>query len=133
MKREAGASNPKPMTRPWDDIQAFYEKYAGQLPGLAPLLKLVQQIQGSRYATGIHAWTSMHDLCIVPNPRIYPDSIPCLRIHPFYDGSFEFRYIDTPIERKQWRRLIEGDELFPRLERFLDQMRWLPNEECRRD
>jgi hypothetical protein len=60
--------------------------------------------------------------CRVP----YPYNGPYLRISPRFDGTLELRYIDTHIEDKQWRRAVDQDHAFARLERFMEQVLWIP-------
>ncbi len=52
------------MTRPWPEVAAFYEGLG--LPGrsVGALAALARKISESPLATGLFAWTSMHDLCI---------------------------------------------------------------------
>jgi len=94
------------------------------------MVRLVQQIEASKYATGIHGETSQCDLCITQLPTTaYPDG-PHLRISPRTDGVIEFRYLDTNVRQKQWHRTVKDDEAFARLERFFDQLRWFPRHVC---
>jgi hypothetical protein len=109
------------MTRPWADIEATYR---GR-DEVAPMLRLVEQIRSSPYELKLHAWTSMHDLCIVQAPCTYPYDGPYLRISPRFDGTIEFRYFDTHIEDKQWHRVVNEDDAFARLERFMEQVHWI--------
>jgi hypothetical protein len=90
------------------------------------MLRLVEQIEASRYARGIYAVTSMHDLCITQQPSGgYLDG-PYLRISPLFDGSIEFRYFDTHVRQRQWHRIVKENDAFARLERFFDQLHWFP-------
>jgi hypothetical protein len=90
------------------------------------MVKLVERIEASRYANGIHGETSACDLCITQSPEsAYPDG-PHLRISPQADGSMEFRYFDTYVRKRQWSRVVQQDEGSLRLERFLDQLHWFP-------
>jgi hypothetical protein len=91
------------------------------------MLALVQAIEASRYASGLYAWQSMHDLCIVQTPVNYPYDGPYLRISPLVGGKLEFRYFDTFKKDHQWHRTVEGSEGFDRLERFIDQIHWFTN------
>ena len=95
------------------------------------MVALVEQIEASHYAKGLHGWTSMHDLCIAQTPGS-PQSGPYLRIAPRFDGKIEFRYIDTYRAERQWHRIVNEDEAFSRLERFFDQLHWFgPTEKPR--
>ncbi len=86
------------------------------------MLRLVEQIEASRYARGLYAWTSAVDLCIAQVPAPYDG--PYLHISVLHDGNIEFRYIDTAIEARQWHRVVAGEEAFSRLERFIEQLHW---------
>jgi hypothetical protein len=86
--------------------------------------KLVSNIESSRYVPGLFAWTSAYDLCIAQTPVTYPYHGPHLRVSPLENGQLEFRYLDTQIEQKQWRRVVDGAEGFARLERFIEQLHW---------
>jgi hypothetical protein len=66
----------------------------------------------------------MHDLHIIQTRATYPYDGPQLVISPRDDGAVEFRYVDTPIASKQWRRIVPGSEAFARLQRFADDLRW---------
>jgi hypothetical protein len=116
------------MTKPWTHIQRAYRGMVDAGLRVDGMLRLVKRIEASRYARALHAWTSMHDLCIVQVPCCYPDYLPFLRISPLFDGTVEFRYIDTLIEEKQWRRRVNEEDAFRRLERFIDQLRWAVRE-----
>jgi len=112
------------MTRSWSDIEARYRDTAALGPAFRAMLQLVQDIQRSRFAGGLHPWTSMHDLCIAQQPVAYPHDLPHLRIAPQSDGRIEFCYVDTAVRERQWHRIVAGDGAFDRLERFLEQLRW---------
>jgi len=116
------------MVRSWEEIRETYQGFVESGLELKPMLKLVESIQKSPYADGLYAWTSMHDLCIVQSPVTYPYDGPYLRISPQFNGKVEFRYIDTHVESKQWHRTESEDELFPRLEGFINQLHWFVKE-----
>jgi hypothetical protein len=118
------------MTRPWSDTENFYRWLVDGGLDVRGMLLLVEQIAASQYARALHAWTSMHDLCIVQVPCTYPYDGPYLRISPLFNGWIEFRYIDTPIEEKQWRRRVKAEDAFQRLERFIDQLHWVVREKA---
>ena len=112
------------MTRPWTEIIEFYRSFQGGKLNLDFMLAFAEKIKSSEYVKGLHAWTSMHDLCIVQSEVEYPYDGPYLRVHPLFDGTVEFRYIDTHVKEKQWSRIVGEDELFDRLESFLNQLYW---------
>jgi hypothetical protein len=112
------------MTRPWNVIEDHYAQLSAHGGAFTSMLRLVQEIRRSRYVHGLHAWTSMHELCVVQQPVSYPYSGPHLRISPVQDDHIEFRYIDTYVEEGQWHRLVDGGEAFGRLEHFIDQLHW---------
>jgi hypothetical protein len=111
------------MTKPWADIEASYR---GR-DEVAGMLRLVEQVRASPYEPALHAWTSMHDLCIVQVPCTHPYDGPYLRVSPRFDGTIEFRYVDTYIENKQWHRVVNEHDAFQRLERFMQQVHWIPS------
>jgi hypothetical protein len=93
------------------------------------MVRLVTQIMDSRYAVGLFAWTSMHDLCIVQTEMEYPPyPTTYLRIRPVEeDGRFlEFRYLDTGPAEQQWHRVVEREHGFQQLEQFLKHLHWFP-------
>jgi hypothetical protein len=108
----------------WIEIRNYYVALVDGSAPLDSMLLLVSEIERSRFAQGLYAWTSMCDLCIVQTPVSYPYHGPYLRISPRSDGKLEFRYVDTYNESKQWHRTVEGRDGFSRLERFIDQLHW---------
>jgi len=66
----------------------------------------------------------MFDLC-VQQTDTPPQSGPYLRISPLHSGTVEFRYIDTAIADRQWHREAMAEDVVSRLDRFLDQLRWI--------
>jgi hypothetical protein len=119
------------MIRSWTDIEDPYRQSAEACAPVKGMLRLVEQIRSSPYARALYAWTSMHDLCIVQVPCTYPYDGPCLRITPLFNGTIEFRYIDTCIESRQWHRVAKEEGAFDRLERFIDQLHWVAKEKKR--
>jgi hypothetical protein len=116
------------ITRPWDQISKRYQEWMGKDLGVEAISRLVDKIISSRYANGIHAWTSMLDLCIVQQEVTYVNEGPYLRIRPLSDGQLKFQYIDTYIVERQWSRTVPGLEAFERLEKFFDQLHWFSKE-----
>lgn len=113
------------MIRTWGDIKTFYQGLVTNGAPLQGMVRLVEQIEGSPYAGGVHGETQMYELRLtqIPSSSVYPDG-PHLRISPRFDGTIEFRYIDTYVEKKQWHRVVEEGDAFSRLVRFFDQLRW---------
>src|SRR5262249_17227005 len=109
------------MIRPWSEIKTYYEQLGASLQGM---LRLVEQIEGSRYANGIYGETSGCDLRITQTPHSAYRDGPYLWISPQADGRLEFRYIDTYVRNRQWSRRVKQDAGFSRLERFFDQLHW---------
>jgi hypothetical protein len=48
-----------------------------------------------------------------------------LRASPQFDGTVEFRYIDTHIKSRQWSRTVPPEAVIGRFEAFLDQLHWI--------
>jgi hypothetical protein len=117
------------MITPWNEIRSFYEELVAHGLPLQAMVRLIEQIEASRYARGLYAYTSMHDLCVTQVPEISTiQNSPYLRISPLSDGNIEFRYLDTHIESRQWHRVVGEDEAYQRLERFVDQLHWFGGE-----
>jgi hypothetical protein len=114
------------MTQPWSQIVARYDGYKSEHKSIRALGALAQRITQSPLANGLHAWTSMFDLCIVQIPVSYPFDGPFLRISPITEDRIEFRYVDTLEKDKQWQRTVDTNQAWPRLIGFLDQLRWFP-------
>ncbi len=112
------------MPKPWKDIAAFYRDLVDRGMQIQGMLHLTEQIESSRYGAGIFGETSMHDLCIMQTPKGGFWEGPCLRISPRFDGTIEFRYLDTQVWTKQWHRVVKDEEAFGRLVGFFDQLHW---------
>jgi hypothetical protein len=105
---------------------ARYDDFKGEHRSIRALGALAQRIAQSPLANGLHAWTSMFDLCIVQIPVNYPFDGPFLRVSPITEDRIEFRYVDTLEKDKQWNRTVDTNQVWPRLIKFLDQLRWFP-------
>jgi hypothetical protein len=116
------------ITRPWDQIVARYEDYDGEHRAIKAIGELAQRISETQLGKGLFAWTSMFDLCILQTPVSYPNDgpFPWLRISPISEHQIEFRYLDTFEKTQQWHRIVDADQAWPRLIKFLDQLRWFP-------
>ena len=114
------------MTQPWDQVVARYEDFKGEHRSIRALETLTRRIRESSLSKGLFAWTSMFDLCIVQTPVSYPYDGPWLRISPISADQVEFRYLDTFEKAQQWHRTVDADQVWPRLIKFLDQLRWFP-------
>ena len=68
----------------------------------------------------------MFDLCIVQIPVSHPYNGPLLRISPISEHQIEFRYLDTYEKMQQWHRTVDAEHAWPRLIKFLNQLRWFP-------
>lgn len=112
------------MIRSWSDIRGYYADLEARDPRLGAMRDLIEEIEASPDMNRLFAWTSMHDLIIVQTPVTYPYDGPRLRISPKFDGTVEFRYVDTPIVSKQWHCTVRCPEAFAQLRRFADQLRW---------
>jgi hypothetical protein len=60
------------MIRPWKDIKTFYQGLVAGGSPLQGMVRLVEQIEASRYVSGVHGETSMHDLCLAGNQQYIP-------------------------------------------------------------
>jgi hypothetical protein len=115
------------LTKPWQKIIAVYEGYPGDWRSIHALATLGRRVVGSPLVSGLFAWTSMFDLCIVQTEVTdYPYIGPLLRIAPASSDHLEFSYEDTQDKTKQWRRTVAAEDGFQQLLEFLDQLRWFP-------
>ena len=112
------------MIKPWTGIRAFYEDLLNKGMPVHGMVKLIEEIELSRYASGIYGETSLHDLRIVQFAEANLAHDAHLRISPRFDGTMEFRYVDTHIKDRQWLRVVKNDDAFPRLAGFLHQLHW---------
>jgi tRNA (guanine37-N1)-methyltransferase len=106
----------------WEEVLAYYLRYK-LAPGSINMLQLCTRIQDSDLAPGLFVWTSHLDLCI-QQTRSYPYTAPYLRVSPLRGDRMDFRYLDTPIESKQWHRIVPADQAFERLVKFTEQLHW---------
>jgi hypothetical protein len=120
------------MSEPWPSI---IDRYRGTQravtdgpfkTALAGIERVALFIADGPLSTALFGWTSMHDLCI-QQVDIEPFSGPFLRVSPLPSGLIKFRYVDTRIEERQWKRVVLPDTAIARLTAFLDQLRWVPS------
>ena len=115
------------MIRPWREIADFYDRYGDERPSMRALGVLARQINNGVLASGLFAWTSMNDLCVVQTKATYPYYGPVLRLSPVGVDEVELRYEDSDDRTKQWHRIVAADQAFTRLVKFLDELRWFPS------
>jgi hypothetical protein len=108
----------------WEDVTSFLGNAASRIERLTALSNLASEIARSRYAPGLHPWTSMHDLCLSQVASPTRHQFPHLRISALSGDALEFRYIDTAIRSNQWHRQATPAEAFSRLESFFSQLNW---------
>ena len=115
------------MPKPWKDIAAFYRDLVDHGMQIRRMLHLTEQIEASHYAAGVFGETSMHDLCVMQTDGAFWEG-PHLRISPRFDGTIEFRYVDTHVTARQWHRTVRDDDAFARLIGFFDQLHWFASD-----
>lgn len=118
-------------TEPWHEITEFYRSLAKENPVFQPMIRLAEQIEESRYAHGLYAWTSMYTLCIAQTPE--PDlDREVLRISLDTHRSalvLDFQETASTLPKYQhWVRRCPPNEGFSRLERFLQLKKWFVDE-----
>jgi hypothetical protein len=60
-------------TESWQKVTSFYRDITEKNPFFRPMMELAEQIAASKYACGLHPWTSMHTLCISQTPEADTD------------------------------------------------------------
>jgi hypothetical protein len=118
------------MSEPWTSIVVRLRRNQKAMTGgafqaaLDGIEQLASFIADGPLNSSLFGWTSMYDLC-VQQVDIAPCTGPYLRVSPLSSGLIEFRYIDTAIAERQWRRVVPPDAAAARLTTFLDQLRWV--------
>ncbi|MBD3918450.1 hypothetical protein H8B09_06755 [Paenibacillus sp. PR3] len=116
------------MIREWNDICAFYERLSSKDNKFLSLFNLVVSIRDSKYSNHIYGWISVCDLYIVLNEVKYPYDGPKLLVIQLESNKLEFRYIDTYMVERQWKRVFDGSDGFGKLEEFFFDIQWFyPN------
>jgi hypothetical protein len=107
----------------WGEVTTFYSELSAQHGEFACLRDFVNRVAASRYASGLHPWTSMHAFCVsqVPSPSRHVE--PHLRVAA-KNNTLEFRYIDTAIRQRQWVRIVSTESAYDRFVTFLDELNW---------
>jgi hypothetical protein len=108
---------------PWLDVVASFEKLSAEHQQFAALRDLARRIASSGYASSLHPWTSMHTLCISQVDSPTRHLAPRLAISVLGE-ELEFRYVDTAVQERQWRRVVPSAAGFNRFVSFLDQLNW---------
>jgi len=116
----------------WENVTSFLNDSASRNERITALANLASEIARSKYALGLHPWTSMHDLCLSQVASTTRHLSPHLRISLTRLGALKFRYIDTAVESKQWHREATPAEAFGRLESFFAQLNWFGSSEAPR-
>lgn len=107
----------------WDEVATFYRDLSYRHPQFAGLRDFVSRLAVSGYASGLHPWTSMHELCISQVRSTERHAQPHLRIAA-RGGMLEFCYVDTSILDRQWARTVSAESGYDRFSTFLDELNW---------
>ena len=110
------------MTRPWPIIAAHFR--TGRSRASHAIAGLCDYIAARPVRTGVHGWTSMYTLCITQIPVHYPYEGPVLIVDPVSNESVEFRYEDTFIKSRMWRRTEPGERVIDRFRKTMIQLNW---------
>lgn len=113
------------MIQKWSDILNQYAEFAPNGAAYAGLQSLIGHIASTSLSQQLYGWLSMHELCIIQTPAIYPYNGPRLRLSPLTNGNIEFRYEDTAIKGRQWHREALPGEAVARLHQFLEHLHWI--------
>ncbi len=111
------------MIRPWPDIIAHYAE--ANTAAHRAIGQLARHIHEGPLSESLFGWTSLHDLHISQTKMTYPPKGPYLRIAATGPESVEFRYLDTQIANRQWKRTVRPEQTIARYDRFLEQLRWV--------
>jgi hypothetical protein len=109
----------------WAEIAIRYGEVFHKATVFEPVLLLIQQIAGSRYASGTYVQKSMFDLFVVQTPEYDPNG-EFIKIS--YDPElreFTFRLQETAsIEFKDFIRKCAAKDGFRTFERILELKKW---------
>jgi hypothetical protein len=114
------------LTRRWLRIADHFETCGGQRRSTLALAPLARRISDRRLTGGLVGSTSMLGLLIAQIATDDTYDGPFLRLSPISDDQIEFRYVDTYVTQDQWHRTVDADQVWARLIKFLDQLRWFP-------
>jgi hypothetical protein len=109
---------------PWPEIADFFRGVLPAIPALAPMLRLVEQIEASPYRDRFHAITSMHTLRVASTPEFDSGGEVLLVGFDIHRGEFAFEYIEQPYVDTRWRKRCPPEEGFSALLHFARLKRW---------
>ena len=112
------------MVKDWSSIKETYLELEDRGLAFQSMVNLVEAIIQSSELSKLYAWTSMHDLCIVQTPVEYPYDGPFLKVSPLFNGSIEFRYLDTGIKENQWHHIVIENQAASELMNFVEKLHW---------
>lgn len=115
------------MVMSWQEVGRYYRELVDLGHPLEGMLRFVQQIESSPYASGLFGTTSMVDLLITQTPHTPVGSNlgnTYLRVSPLSDCTIELRYVDTPVKENQWHRVVKDDDAYARLVKFFEELHW---------
>lgn len=110
------------LTRPWSDLATHFRN--PEEPACTAIAELCDYIDARSIRSGVHGWQSMYTLCVVQIPVAYPYEGPRLQIEPVSYGTVEFRYIDTHVRQRMWKRTEPLDRVIARFRKTIIQLRW---------
>jgi hypothetical protein len=89
------------------------------------MAEFVEHILNSKYAFGIHATTSMHNLWISQSSEFEIDK-NMLRIE-FVSDKFIFVYKESPHSKNEWRKECDKYSGFTTFEHIMKRLNWFLN------
>ncbi len=116
----------------WQSIVAHYARRRenSENTGSAPYMEAVCALehialhaQRGGLAMDLFPWTSVDALCL-QQVDVAPYAGPYLALTPLADGAIEFRYVDTAIERRQWKRIESPETALARLDHVIAPLHW---------
>ena len=120
------------MQQNWRDLAESYRELAELRPdwvSYPALGDLCAKTASSNFGSALYADISIDKLIIaqVPITRSLRPEIQILTIEPVDRDQIEFRFFDTWIEKKQWKRSVPSNAAYERFVRFLRQVGWVYN------
>jgi hypothetical protein len=111
-------------TKPWTEISFFFTNLAASNSYFSVMDQFVLKIANSKYASGLFATNSMHDLWISQIEEFEMGHEVLVVQFDGFKNAFSFEYHEHPNAKKHWSRECKIEEVFKVFERFLEVKKW---------